>query len=88
MQLAPIKMEELHKDPDIYLFYDVANDKNIEKIINFSIPRVWEQNVLLFIYTSLQYRFMLFITQKVNLYYQSSDVQTVVRSQINLARIR
>lgn len=40
MQLAPMKMEEVHKNPDIFIFYDAITDEEIEEIKNFSIPLV------------------------------------------------
>ncbi|XP_026315820.1 prolyl 4-hydroxylase subunit alpha-1-like [Hyposmocoma kahamanoa] len=38
LRLAPMKMEEVHKNPDIYIFHDAMTDKEIEEIKNFSIP--------------------------------------------------
>lgn len=40
MWLVPMKVEEIHKNPDIFLFHDAIGDKQIAEITNFSIPMV------------------------------------------------
>ncbi|XP_026315847.1 prolyl 4-hydroxylase subunit alpha-2-like [Hyposmocoma kahamanoa] len=40
LSIAPIKMEELHKDPDIYLFHEVLSDNEIEILKEMASPKL------------------------------------------------
>ncbi|XP_026315825.1 prolyl 4-hydroxylase subunit alpha-1-like [Hyposmocoma kahamanoa] len=43
LKLAPVKLEELYLDPDVYMFHDVISDHEIEHIKVISEPRVSSQ---------------------------------------------
>ncbi|XP_026315823.1 prolyl 4-hydroxylase subunit alpha-2-like [Hyposmocoma kahamanoa] len=40
LKLAPIKMEELNKNPNVFLFYDVISDNEIETIKTLASPEL------------------------------------------------
>lgn len=40
LKLAPVKLEELYLEPDVYLFHDVISDREIEHFSTISKTRV------------------------------------------------
>lgn len=44
LKLAPIKMEEVHKDPNVFVFHDVLSDDDFEIIKTIAEPEVCKEN--------------------------------------------
>ncbi|XP_026315821.1 prolyl 4-hydroxylase subunit alpha-2-like [Hyposmocoma kahamanoa] len=40
LKLAPIKMEEVHKDPNVFIFYDVLSDDEFQNIKTIAGPKL------------------------------------------------
>lgn len=40
LKLAPIKMEQRYIDPDVFVFYEVLSDEEIEFVKSMAKPRV------------------------------------------------
>lgn len=49
LKIAPLKVEELHLDPDVYLFHDVIYDKEIDILKDISMHLVSHFFVILLI---------------------------------------
>ncbi|XP_026315301.1 prolyl 4-hydroxylase subunit alpha-2-like isoform X2 [Hyposmocoma kahamanoa] len=46
LKLAPIKMEEVHKDPNVFIFYDVLSDDEFQNIKTIAGPKLERAKVV------------------------------------------
>ncbi|XP_026315302.1 prolyl 4-hydroxylase subunit alpha-1-like [Hyposmocoma kahamanoa] len=46
LKLAPIKMEEVHKNPNVFIFYDILSDEEFQNIKTIAAPKLQRAKVV------------------------------------------